>query len=338
MKATIKRRLPGWFALAVVLMLLAAGAEAHSYKQRALKYSSRSQKMALAWQNDTRAKLSALLNIDDLIAARKDIPLNPTEISSVNKVDYLMKEIEISSTQNRRIRVMVTCPMKSRGPWPAVVCLHGHGGQPTSVYEKDSPYNGFATELAIRNYVTVAPVTSQHEIFEQGRTLVGERLWDAMRCIDYLETLISVDALRIGCAGLSMGGEMSMWLGAMDQRVSAVLSAGFLTKMDQMEQDHCVCWKVPGIRELVDFPDIFCLIAPRPLMCQNGLQEPPSQFPVDVAKSALKAIQVIYMNFSQSVRVELIVHPEGHVVDIKSLLLFFRKELKPVEIKAASIR
>jgi len=51
---------------------------------------------------------------------------------------------------------------------------------------------------------------------------MGERLWDAMRCIDYLESLSQIDKKRIGCAGLSLGGEITMWLGAMDQPLSSM--------------------------------------------------------------------------------------------------------------------
>jgi hypothetical protein len=195
----------------------------------------------------------------------------------------------------------------------------------------DSPYKAFADALARRNYVTVAPVVSQHEIYEQGRTLMGERLWDAMRCIDYLETFISVDTTRIGCAGLSLGGEMAMWLGAMDLRIKATVSSGFLTRMDQMEKGHCMCWKFPGLRDLVDFSDIYCLIAPRQLMCQNGLKEPPTDFTVELAKGAMKEIQVIYYNYSKPDNVVLIAHPEGHVVDVPSLLSFFKKQFNPIK-------
>jgi len=39
-------------------------------------------------------------------------------------------------------------------------------------------------------------------------------------------------------------------LGAMDERIAAEVSAGFLTTMDQMEHNHCLCWKFDGLREL----------------------------------------------------------------------------------------
>lgn len=333
MKDLTRMRVWSWGMLALVLMLL-SGISAFAQKQRTMKYSTRSAKKAEVWQGEVRAKLSTLLKIDDLMASRSTLPLNPAEISLENKGDYMRKEIEINSTATRRIRVIVTCPLLSTGPWPAVVCIHGHGGKPNSVYDPESPYKAFADELAKRNYVTIAPIVSQHEVYEESRTLMGERLWDAMRCVDYLASCFSVDTSRIGCAGLSLGGEMAMWLGAMDLRIKATVSSGFLTRMDQLEQGHCMCWKFPGLRELVDFADIYSLIAPRPLLCQNGLQEPATDFTVELAKAALKEIEVIYLNYSHPESLTLIAHPAGHVVDVQSLLTFFKKHFNPKKSSA----
>jgi len=298
---------------------------------RTMKYSSRSPEAAIQWQEEVRSKLFGLLKLDDLIASKTDNPLNSKEIHTEDKGAYFLKEIEINSTPGRRIRVFVTIPNKSSAPWPAVVCIHGHGGQSLTVYDKDSPYYGFADELASDNYVTIAGFVSQHEVYEEGMILMGERLWDLMRCVDYLESLKEVDNNRIGCAGLSLGGEMAMWLGGMDTRIKATVSAGFLTNMDHMEQDHCMCWKFPGLRTLVDYADIYALTAPRPLICQNGLKEPPSQFYVPLAREALKEIEPIYKDMGQPGNVQLLVHEEGHVVDIPSLMKFFKKQLKPIE-------
>ncbi len=295
---------------------------------RRMQYTSRSADAAQVWQNDVRSKLFGLLRLDGLLAGKTNIPFNPKEIISEEKENYILKEIEINATPGRRIRVVVTFPKHSTSPWPAVVCIHGHGGKIRSVYERNSPYNGFADELASKNYVTIAGFVSQHEIYEEGMLLMGERLWDLMRCVDYLESLAEVDKNRIGCAGLSLGGEMAMWLGGMDPRIKATVSAGFLTKMDHMEQDHCMCWKFPGLRDLVDFADVYSLTAPRPLQCQNGLKEPVSQFYVPIAREALKEIQAIYWDYERPENLILDVHSGAHVVDIPALVCFFEKQLK----------
>jgi hypothetical protein len=329
MKYPTIQRNRDWLALILLFLILLPATQALAQKQRAMRYSTRSAKKALIWQQEVRAQLGTLLKVDDLLANGHSVPLDVKEISLVNREDYLVREIEFNSTTGRRIRVLLTCPLLTTGPWPAIVCFHDHNGKPGSVYEAGLPYNGFGDALARRNYVTISPVVSQHEVYEEGRTLMGERLWDAIRCVDFLGTCFSVDTSRIGCAGLSLGGEMAMWLGAMDLRIKATVSSGFLTRMDQLEQGHCLCWKVPGLREQVDFSDIYSLIAPRHLMCQNGLQEPATGYTVDLARAAMKDIEVIYTNYSKPSNVSLVAHPGGNEVDVTSMLLFLKQQFNP---------
>ena len=306
-----------------------------------MKYTRRSGEGARAWQAAVRNRLSTLLKIDDLRQSKAAIPLAPKTLSSVEKDGYRFEEIEIASTASRRIRVGVTKPTAYDGPYPAVVCIGGHGSDLYSPYDETTisrdaarmkadlfHYKGFGTVLAKRGIVTISTTVSQHEVYENGRLLMGERLWDLMRCVDYLESLPDVDKSRIGCAGLSLGGEMAMWLGAMDERIAATVSAGFLTTMDHMEQDHCMCWKFDGLRELVDYADLYCLIAPRALQCQNGLQEPPSQFYVPLARQAMREITPIYADMDKPENVTLDVHEGGHVIDLPGLLYLIDKQLR----------
>lgn len=295
---------------------------------REMKYSSRNKKEAVRWQDQLRSQFTVLLKIDDILPGRKNIPFDAKEIQVEKKDKYLLKEIEINSTGTRRIRVILTIPENAKGRYPAVVCIHGHGGTLRIVYDEKSIYKGFASELAASNYITIATTVSQHVVYEEGRTLMGERLWDLIRCVDYLESLKEVDKKRIGCAGLSLGGEMAMWLGAMDTRIKATLSSGFLTIMDQMEKNHCLCWKFPGLRELADWADIYSLISPRALLCQNGLREPENDFTVPLARKALEEIKVIYTDFKQPDNVSLIAHQGAHEIDLPSLMDFFNIRLK----------
>ncbi|MDD4870030.1 MAG: hypothetical protein PHR77_05670, partial [Kiritimatiellae bacterium] len=164
--------------------------------------------------------------------------------------------------------------------------------------------------------------------YESDRTLMGERLWDLMRCVSYLKSLPNVDKSCIGCGGLSLGGEMTMWLAAMDLRITAADSCGFMTYMDQMEQNHCMCWKFFGLRELVDYPDIYALIAPRALECQNGRKEPSTQFTPELAQKAMNEIRPVYALFGKSNSLSLDIHDGGHEVDLPALLAFFDRCLK----------
>jgi hypothetical protein len=316
--------------------------------QRSAKYAPASADNAVEWQKGVRAKLFDLLKLNDLVQVKSSIAFNAKELSSADKQSYRIREMEINSTPHRRIRIIVTEPISKSDPVPAVVCIGGHGSNLYSPYDTttiakedrraraEGAYKGFGTVLATMGYVTISTTVSQHEVYEEGRLLMAERLWDLMRCVDYLQSMPDVDDRRIGCAGLSLGGEMAMWLGAMDERIAATVSAGFLTVMDHMEQNHCMCWKFDGLRALVDFADIYSLIAPRPLQCQNGMLEPPSQFYVPLARQAMEEVRMIYKDMGKPENVMLDVHDEGHVIDLPGLVYFFEKHLyrnrwKPVE-------
>ena len=132
---------------------------------------------------------------------------------------------------------------------------------------------------------------------------------------------------RIGCAGLSLGGEMAMWLGALDERLAATVSCGFLTTMDQLEQGHCMCWKTDGLRERVDFADIYALTAPRALQCQNGLAEPPPDFCVPLARRAIAQVARTYADLAAADAAVLHVHEGGHTVDVPAMVAFLQQRL-----------
>jgi len=322
----------------VPLACMATKQDPSPVPQRVMQYTSRPAAEAEVWQKNVRAKLLHLLRLDDLAETKHSIAFCSKQLWSKNRGTYDVKEVEINSTADRRIRIVVTVPGSQAGPLPAVVCVGGHGSDLYSPYDRQTieregpkpesdPMKGFGTVLAKSGYVTISTTVSQHEVYEKGRLLMGERLWDLIRCVDYLESMPEVDRSRIGCAGLSLGGEMTMWLAAMDERVAVSVSAGFLTVMDQMEQNHCMCWKFEGLRELVDYADIYSLVAPRPLQCQNGLKEPPSQFCVRLGRQAMEEIRTIYKDLEKPENVVLDVHEGGHVIDLPGLLYFFEKHL-----------
>jgi hypothetical protein len=287
-----------------------------------------------AWQTDCRQMLFELLKLSDLARQREKspsaIPFNVKILSSTERNGHARQEVEFDSTPTRRIKAIVTIPANSGAPVPAIVCIHGHGGNRNIVYDRSSLYRGFAEELASQGYVTISTDVGQHEVYEEGRTLMGERLWDVLRCADYLTTLDKVDANRLGCAGLSLGGEMAMWLGAMDPRMKVTVSSGFLTTVKNLQSGHCMCWDFPGFTENFDFCDIYGLIAPRSLLCQIGAKETaPGGFPPSLAYEAMAGIQPAYAINSFGHRARLEIHPEGHIFETVGGCEFIDTVLRP---------
>lgn len=292
------------------------------------RFSAVSGEEAEGWQRETRSALLSLLGLDACAAQWAKTPLKAREVGKRKADGFRLAEVEFAATPERRIRVLVGMPETgARSGCPAVVCIGGHGSRPEDVFDETSIYKGFAAALARAGAVVIAPDIAYHDKDASFKTLLGQRTWNLMRCVDYLASLDTVDPARIGCAGLSLGGEMALWLGALDTRVAAVSSCGFLTLMDQMERNHCLCWKEEGLRELVDFPDVYALIAPRPLQCQLGGQEPRDQFPPLLGRVAFRDIQRCYTLLGVPERVGLHVHPGAHEVDCGALVAFLMGSL-----------
>jgi hypothetical protein len=329
------RQVLRWQALVVILALVAPIASAADSTPKR-HFSAQSADEVQKWQADCRTLLFDLLKLTDLQATRGDggkpIPFDVKTLSTEDRGKYTWNEIELNSTSTRRIKAILTIPKSdeknSKEKFPAVVCIHGHGGHRKIVYDPRSLYRAFATKLAEEGYVTISTDVGQHEVYEDGRTLMGERLWDVLRCADYVASLPEVDADRLGCGGLSLGGEMAMWLGAMDPRMKATVSSGYLTTVANLKDRHCPCWDFPGFTENFEFSDIYSLIAPRALQCQIGEKErAPGGFPQDIARKAQKEIDKAYAVAGAAGKATLEIHPEGHVYIVPTGHEFFEKYL-----------
>jgi hypothetical protein len=307
--------------------------------ERTLRFSAADREQAVAWQEKARTMLFDFLQLSDLVETdlsgaggkpRLEFKVTTTAVTQPGQGrKFTRYDLELNSTPHRRMPVVLTVP-EGAGKFPAVVCIHGHGDSRKSVYDPTSIYRGFARELGNRGYITIATEVGQHTVYEKQRTLMGERLWDVIRLVSYLTTRPDVDAARIGCAGLSLGGEMAMWLGAMDARVKVTVSSGFLTTVANMRNGHCKCWEFPHLTEHFEFADIYSLIAPRPLLCQIGRQERAGGgFPVELAQHAFGEVKRCYKVFKQEDAAVLAVHPAGHVFDLASAIPFLDKALRP---------
>lgn len=301
---------------------------------RTLAYTSGTPEAARAWQDHLRSRLFDLLHMTDLLESRDRLPLNPEWIDELDCDGFMLRAVRLNATSGRTFTACIALPKGVTPPYPAVVCIHGHGGNRMTPFDPERiEYKNFGAALARRGFAVISTDVGQHEVYEAGRTLMGERLWDLMRCVDFLESIPEVDPARIGCAGLSLGGEMAMWLGAMDARVNATVSCGFLTVMDQMEHNHCMCWKFGGLRELADFADVYSLVAPRPLQCQNGRKEPETQFFVPIAEKAMRDVARIYSDFGVPEKAVLHIHDGGHEIDRDALVSFLEEHLSVPKIR-----
>ena len=156
-------------------------------KLRTMKYTPRSPQKAVAWQKDLRRRFHSLLKLEDLLSAK--IPLAPQRLSSEKRPGYVFQEAELNSTPGRRIKAVVTLPQSGPPPYPAVVCIHGHGGSRHVVYDKSNVYKGFASALAdFYSLIAPGPLQCQNGLAEVPTMFVVPLARQAMKEIRLIYT------------------------------------------------------------------------------------------------------------------------------------------------------
>ncbi|HUU44044.1 MAG TPA: alpha/beta hydrolase family protein, partial [Planctomycetota bacterium] len=130
-----------------------------------------------------------------------------------------------------------------------------------------------------------------------GTTWMGVFFYDDSRCVDYLVSRPEVDAQRIGCTGLSVGGWRTDMLAALDERIRASVSVGWMTTCDY-QQIYNVAGAVgtfcllPGVWDRLDVPDLTVMSAPGASMVVSGRQD--TLFPVEGQAEAARQIALGY--------------------------------------------
>jgi hypothetical protein len=277
-----------------------------------MRFDARTPVEGRAWQEQARAKLFALLMGGNRPVA---VPLDPQVLRRIDVPEggYRLEELSLQTLPDRRAHVWLALPQNRRGRTGAVLALHGHGGTGEDVVRGTGLY-WYGRAWAEMGYAVISPDIGQHDLQHAHWSLMGERVWDALRCVDYLVTRPEVDPRRLVVAGLSLGGETAMYVGALDKRLRAVCSSGWLTTVANMQTGHCPCWNFPGLEAHFDFADVFACVAPRPLVCEIGEQErAPGGFPLNIARGAFTEIQQAYRAWQAADRAVLEVHPGGHV-------------------------
>lgn len=240
------------------------------------------------------------------------LPLNIKETGSIQLKGYKIKNIAFQTLPGVYATANLYIP-DGKGPFPAVINMLGHWRKGKS--EKDGP-QPLGHSLALNGYVclTIDPWgagerTSVHGVFEYhganlgasllniGESLNGIQISDNMRGVDLLISLPYVDPKNIGATGASGGGNQTMWLAAIDERIKAavpVVSIG--TFESYIMRSNCVCELLNDGLTLTEEAGVLLLIAPRALkMCNHKQDAAPSFFPLEMQRTFENTKQVYKM-------------------------------------------
>jgi predicted dienelactone hydrolase len=146
----------------------------------------------------------------------------------------------------------------------------------------------------------------------KGRTILGERVFDVDRVIDYITERGDFDLSHVGVMGNSGGGTTSMFSGAVLTRLTHIMpSCSFSSFAESIgAMFHCSCNYVPGLYCYGESADVLGLIAPRPLVVVSGRRD--DIFPLKPAQEQFARLEQIYASVGSTDHCRHVIGEGGH--------------------------
>jgi hypothetical protein len=246
------------------------------------------------------------------IVTDHQLPLNIRETGTVKMNGYSIKKIAFQTRPGVYATANLYVP-DGKGPFPAVINSHGHW---MNAKTDETTIQPVCHSLALNGYVclvmdafgagersTVHGTPEYHgsnlgaSLMNIGESLMGIQISDNIRGIDLLFSLPYVDAKKIGATGASGGGNQTMWLTAMDERIKAavpVVSVG--TFESYIMRSNCICELLIDGLTLTEEAGVLSLVAPRAIkMCNHYRDDIPTFVPSEMLRTYNKAKPVFQM-------------------------------------------
>jgi len=293
------------------------------------------------WQKKLTAKVTELLGG----FPKQRTPLNSMTLEVRDFPGYRREKFVFESRPGMPILGYLLLPKTATTPVANVICIPGHGrgvddivgidpqGQDRTLkvtYEFDFAIQaveqglaaiaieplGFGCRRDARNKAkgleqkACEPVAGAALLL--GQTLLGWRIWDVMRTVDWIQSRPELDAKRVGVVGISGGGTCSLFSAALEPRIKAAMVSCYLNtfRSSIMSIGHCIDNYVPGILNWAEMYDVAGLIAPRPLFSEAG--EVDSIFPIAASVESFQKVKAIYEVFGAGAEAQQETFPGPH--------------------------
>jgi len=224
------------------------------------------------WLNRKSFLKGKLLECLGLSPLPEPVDLNPKITGELFREDYTVKRVYFQTFPKIYVSGYLYMPTDADFPVPAVLNPHGHwqnGAMHPNVQAR-------CIALAKKGYVALSVDSVHVTNFLIGVCSIGIMTWNNIRALDYLCSLPQVDKEKIGCTGASGGGQQTMYVAALDERIKVTAIVCLVSYFKKIlfpdERTHCICNHVPNLMRYTDEPEISAMIAPRPTLylCVTG--------------------------------------------------------------------
>jgi len=231
------------------------------------------------YQNTMRKRIEKVLNMPTAQGEVREV------FSKRGKYDSLiMERIALETEQGILVPCILLKPSDAKGRLPAVLSIHEDGKaadiktagkiakegfvvftiDPRGMSETKSKLNRRGDYYRLYGIETDLTYSS----FMIGRPLFGMRVFDVIRCAEYLAEREDVDSDRLLCRGVGSGGLLALYAAALDKKIVGVLAENFLSTYHRLFDGniykHHVNIFLPSALKYYDLPDVVACIAPRP--------------------------------------------------------------------------
>ncbi len=203
--------------------------------------------------------------------------LKPQVIGELKREGYRIEKLLLQTRPDVWMTANLYIP-DGEGRRPAVLCVHGHFGLAKSEPIVQSRCIGLAKLGFVVLMVDAfgagergigKPLGEYHgemvaaTLWPTGLAFAGLQVYENMRALDYLLTRPEVDPDRLGVTGCSGGGNQTMYVGAMDERLKCVVpvcSVG--TYQAYLGAACCMCEVTPAAISYTEEAGVLALVAP----------------------------------------------------------------------------
>ena len=221
-------------------------------------------------------------------------PLEPRILSSHTRNGVAIEEFEFRSEPQIRVPGWLVKPNNGRVPLPTIhfVSERGINNVVAESAEMDALVRrGFALcainlrgfGITAPRYPTAGPLFYRGEHVEDGfawaslilgKPVLGQRVWDFLRSLDYLESRGDLDPTRIHVLGAAGGGVATLLGTALDDRPRSVLlehmTADLRSLVESEEYSFPLASFVFSFLSKFDLPDLVASLAPRACWLLNA--------------------------------------------------------------------